>query len=80
MRKVYSILTLLLLCLCGNLSAQTVIARMAELANAATNQNKATVSADWETSAEGGAVYEFSDGNYLGALAMVTRTRVSSFN
>lgn len=69
MRKVYSILTLLLLCLCGNLSAQTVIARMAELANAATNQNKATVSADWETSAEGGAVYEFSNGNYLGAIS-----------
>lgn len=68
MRKISSILTLLLLCLCGNLSAQTVIARMAELANAATNQNKATVSTDWETSAEGGAVYEFSNSKYLGAI------------
>ena len=69
MRKISSILTLLLLCLCGNLSAQTVIARMAELANAATNQNKATVSTDWETSAEGGAVYEFSNSKYLGAIS-----------
>lgn len=69
MRKISSILTLLLLCLCGNLSAQTVIARMAELANAATNQDKATVSTDWETSAEGGAVYEFSNSKYLGAIS-----------
>ena len=70
MRKVYSILTLLLLCLCGNLSAENVvIARMAALAGAATNQNKATVSADWETTVEGGAVYEFSNGNYLGAIS-----------
>lgn len=69
MRKISSILTLLLLCLCGNLSAQTVIARMATLADAATNQNKATPSFDWETTAERGAVYEFSNGNYLGAIA-----------
>ena len=69
MRKIYSILTLLLLCLCGNLSAQTtVIARMAALAGAATNQNKATVSTDWETSVDGGAVYEFSNSKYLGAI------------
>ena len=70
MRKIATILTLLLLCLCGNLSAQTtVIARMAELANAATNENKATVSTDWETTAEGGAVYEFSNSKYLGAIS-----------
>ena len=69
MRKISSILTLLLLCLCGNLSAQTVIARMATLADAATNSDKATVSTDWETTVEGGAVYEFSDGNYLGAIS-----------
>ena len=69
MRKISTILTLLLLCLCGNLSAQTVIARMADLANAATNENKATVSTDWETTAEGGAVYEFSDSKYLGAIS-----------
>ena len=69
MRKISSILTLLLLCLCGNLSAQTtVIARMAALAGAATNQNKATVSTDWETSVDGGAVYEFSNSKYLGAI------------
>ena len=69
MRKISSILTLLLLCLCGNLSAQTVIARMATLADAATNQNQATPSFDWETNAERGAVYEFSNGNYLGAIS-----------
>ena len=70
MRKISSILTLLLLCLCGNLSAENVvIARMAALAGAATSQNKATVSADWETTVEGGAVYEFSNGNYLGAIS-----------
>ena len=72
MRKISSILTLLLLCLCGNLSAQTeptVIARMATLADAATNQNKATPSFDWETNAERGAVYDFSNGNYLGAIS-----------
>ncbi|MCI6249880.1 MAG: hypothetical protein PUH44_00370 [Bacteroidales bacterium] len=69
MRKISSILTLLLLCLCGNLSAQTVIARMATLADAATNSDKATVSTDWETSAEGGAVYEFSNSKYLGAIS-----------
>lgn len=66
MRKISSILTLLLLCLCGNLSAQTtVIATMADLANEATNQNKATVSANWT----GATVYEFSDGNYLGGIS-----------
>ncbi len=70
MRKISSILTLLLLCLCGNLSAQTVIARMADLAAAAENdQNKATPSFDWETNAERGAVYDFSNGNYLGAIS-----------
>lgn len=66
MRKISSILTLLLLCLCGNLSAQTtVIATMAQLAEAATNQNKATVSADWT----GATVYEFSDDKYLGGIS-----------
>lgn len=69
MRKISTILTLLLLCLCGNLSAQTVIARMAELASAATNENKATVSTDWETTADGGAIYEFSNSKYLGAIS-----------
>ncbi len=73
MRKISSILTLLLLCLCGNLSAQmepTVIARMDDLAAAAENdQNKATPSFDWETVAERGAVYDFSNGNYLGAIS-----------
>ena len=42
---------------------------MAALAGAATNENKATVSEDWETSAEGGAVYEFSNSKYLGAIS-----------
>ena len=66
MRKISSILTLLLLCLCGNLSAQTQkIATMAELANLATNQNKATVSGDWT----GATVYEFSDDKYLGGIS-----------
>ena len=66
MRKISSILTLLLLCLCGNLSAQTkVIATMDQLAEAATNQKKATVSADWT----GATVYEFSDDKYLGGIS-----------
>lgn len=72
MRKKSLLLVLLLLISISNFSvnAQVIVARMADLANAATNspETKATLSTEWKTNIEGGAVYEFSDGKYLGGI------------
>lgn len=72
MRKNSLLLVLLLLTSISNISvnAQVIVARMADLANAATNspETKATLSTTWKTDVEGGAVYEFSNGKYLGGI------------
>lgn len=72
MRKNSLLLVLLLLTSISNISvnAQVIVARMADLANAATNSadTKATLSTEWKTDVEGGAVYEFSGGKYLGGI------------
>lgn len=72
MRKNSLLLVLLLLTSISNISvnAQVIVARMADLANAATNspETKATLSTTWKTDVEGGAVYEFSGGKYLGGI------------
>ena len=72
MRKNSLLLVLLLLTSISNISvnAQVIVARMADLANAATNSpaTKATLSTTWKTDVEGGAVYEFSNGKYLGGI------------
>lgn len=64
-------LFLMLMFLMGTgMNAQTVVARMQDLANAATNskETKATPSTAWTTSVEGGAIYDFADGKYLGGI------------
>ena len=70
MRNRFTILFLLMLLMGTNMNAQVIVARMQDLANAATNSEdtKATPSTEWTTSVEGGAIYDFADGKYLGGI------------
>ena len=70
MRNRFTILFLLMLLMGTGMNAQTVVARMQALAKAATNseETKATPSTAWTTSVEGGAIYDFADGKYLGGI------------
>lgn len=70
MRNRFILLAMLMLMIGSSMNAQVIVARMQDLANAATNsdETKATPSTEWTTSVEGGAVYEFSDNKYLGGI------------
>ena len=73
MRNRFTLLFLLMFLMGTGMNAQNVdvVARMQTLAGAAQNSNatKATVSTVWQSDKEGGAVYEFSNGKYLGAIS-----------
>lgn len=70
MRNRFTLLFLLMLLMGTNMNAQVIVARMQDLAKAATNskETKATPSTAWTTSVEGGAIYDFADGKYLGGI------------
>ena len=70
MRNRFTLLFLLMLLMGTGMNAQVIVARMQDLANAATNseETKATPSTEWTTSVEGGAIYDFADGKYLGGI------------
>lgn len=70
MRNRFTLLFLLMLLMGTGMNAQVIVARMQDLANAATNSEatKATPSTEWTTSVEGGAIYDFADGKYLGGI------------
>lgn len=71
MRNRFTLFLMLMFLMGTGMNAQTVVARMQDLANAATNSDatKATASTVWKSDKEGGAVYEFSNGKYLGAIS-----------
>ena len=72
MRNKFTIMFLLMLLMGTGMNAQNVdvVARMQTLAGAAQNSDatKATPSTEWTTSVEGGAIYDFADGKYLGGI------------
>lgn len=70
MRNRFTLLFLLMLLMGTGMNAQVIVARMQDLANAATNSEatKATPSTEWTTSVEGGAIYDFAGGKYLGGI------------
>ena len=70
MRNRFTLFLMLMFLMGTGMNAQTVVARMKDLANAATNSKatKATPSTAWTTSVEGGAIYDFADGKYLGGI------------
>lgn len=70
MRNRFTLFLMLMFLMGTGMNAQTVVARMQDLANAATNspETKATPSTAWTTSVEGGAIYDFADGKYLGGI------------
>lgn len=70
MRNRFTLFLMLMFLMGTGMNAQTVVARMQDLANAATNspETKATPSTEWTTSVEGGAIYDFADGKYLGGI------------
>ncbi len=70
MRNRFTLFLMLMFLMGTGMNAQTVVARMQALANAATNskETKATPSTEWTTSVEGGAIYDFADGKYLGGI------------
>lgn len=70
MRNRFTLFLMLMFLMCTGMNAQTVVARMQDLANVATNskETKATPSTAWTTSVEGGAIYDFADGKYLGGI------------
>ena len=70
MRNRFTLFLMLMFLMGTGMNAQTVVARMQDLANAATNskETKATPSTAWTTSVEGGAIYDFTDGKYLGGI------------
>lgn len=70
MRNRFTLFLMLMFLMGTGMNAQTVVARMQALANAATNSEatKATPSTAWTTSVEGGAIYDFADGKYLGGI------------
>lgn len=70
MRNRFTLFLMLMFLMGTGMNAQTVVARMQDLANAATNskETKATPSTAWTTSVKGGAIYDFADGKYLGGI------------
>ena len=70
MRNRFTLFLMLMFLMGTNMNAQVIVARMQDLANAATNSEatKATPSTEWTTSVEGGAIYDFADGKYLGGI------------
>ena len=58
---------LALLCAVGAWAQPTVVATMNQLVEGATIKT-ATVSSDWEPTANGGAVYSFSNGTFIGGI------------
>lgn len=70
MRNRFTLFLMLMFLMGTGMNAQTVVARMQDLANAATNskETKATPSTAWTTSVEGGAIYDFAHGKYLGGI------------
>lgn len=71
MRNRFTLFLMLMFLMGTGMNAQTVVvARMQDLAKAATNseETKATLSTAWTTSVEGGAIYDFADGKYLGGI------------
>lgn len=71
MRNRFTLFLMLMFLMGTGMNAQTVVARMQTLADAATNsaETTATASTVWKSDKEGGAVYEFSNGKYLGAIS-----------
>ena len=71
MRNRFTLFLMLMFLMGTGMNAQTVVARMQDLANAATNSDatKATASTVWQSDDAAGAVYEFSNGKYLGAIS-----------
>ena len=73
MRNRFTLFLMLMFLMGTGMNAQTVdvVARMQALADAAENSDatKATASTVWQSDKEGGAVYEFSNGKYLGAIS-----------
>lgn len=72
MRNRFTLFLMLMFLMGTGMNAQNVdvVARMQDLANAATNskETKATPSTAWTTSVKGGAIYDFADGKYLGGI------------
>lgn len=71
MRNRFTLFLMLMFLMGTSMNAQTVVAKMKVLAEAARNSDatKATVSTVWQSDDAEGAVYEFSDGKYLGAIS-----------
>lgn len=70
MRNRFTLFLMLMLLMGTGMNAQTVVAKMKALAEAAGNSDtKATVSTVWQSDDAAGAVYEFSSGKYLGAIS-----------
>ena len=70
MRNRFTLFLMLMFLMGTGMNAQNVVAKMKALAEAAGNTDtKATVSTVWKSDDENGAVYEFSDGKYLGAIS-----------
>ena len=66
MKKFYIVLLSLFTAL--GASAQTKVATMQGMVNKATS-NTATISTDWETGVEGGAVYSFDGSTFIGGIS-----------
>ena len=70
MRNRFTLFLMLMLLMGTGMNAQTVVAKMKALADVAGNSDtKATVSTVWQSDDAEGAVYEFSNGKYLGAIS-----------
>lgn len=70
MRNRFTLFLMLMFLMGTGMNAQTVVAKMKALADAAGNSDtKATVSTVWQSDDAAGAVYEFSNGKYLGAIS-----------
>ncbi|MGM9655756.1 MAG: hypothetical protein ACI3ZA_01135 [Alloprevotella sp.] len=70
MRNRFTLFLMLMFLMGTGMNAQTVVAKMKALAEAAGNSDtKATVSTVWQSDDAEGAVYEFSNGKYLGAIS-----------
>lgn len=70
MRNRFTLFLMLMFLMGTGMNAQTVVAKMKVLAEAAGNSDtKATVSTVWKSDDAEGAVYEFSNGKYLGAIS-----------
>lgn len=70
MRNRFTLFLMLMFLMGTGMNAQTVVAKMKALADVAGNSNtKATASTVWQSDDAEGAVYEFSNGKYLGAIS-----------